>query len=236
MAADGIRAIELSKRFGSVQAIDAVSLEVGAGELVVLVGVNGAGKSTLLRVLGTRVLPDHGAACVAGHDVVRAAREVRRSTGVVLSEERSFYWRLSARANLEFFGRLCGLGRAAARTRVLELLELVQLADAADRRVDGYSSGMRTRLALARALLLDPPVLLLDEPSRALDPLVARDLREVVVSLSASSGRAVLWVTHDLHEAAEIADRVVVLDAGRIRTVHDRPDSASELAQLLDDL
>jgi ABC-2 type transport system ATP-binding protein len=229
-----VRVVDVSKRFGTVQALDRVSLEVAAGEVVVMIGVNGAGKSTLLRVLGTRVLPDGGEVQVAGFDALRDPREVRRRTGVVLSDERSWYWRLSGRQNLEFFGRLSELPRAQARARAQELLDLVQLSDAGDRRFDGYSSGMRSRLSLARALLLNPPVLLLDEPSRALDPAVSRELREAVVDLAKRSGSAVLWVTHDLHEAATLGDRVVVLDAGRIRRVETRPDSAEALEQLLD--
>jgi ABC-2 type transport system ATP-binding protein len=229
-----VRVADVSKRFGAVQALDRVSLHIAAGEVVVMIGVNGAGKSTLLRILGTRVLPDSGSAEVAGYDVVSAPREVRRRTGVVLSDERSWYWRLSGRTNLRFFAQLSELPAAAAAARTDELLRLVGLDEAADRRVDGYSSGMRSRLSLARSLLLDPPVLLLDEPSRALDPGVSRELRDTVVSLARDSGCAVLWVTHDLHEAAELADRVLVLDAGRIRGVADRPDSAAGLERLLD--
>ncbi len=230
----GAEVSDVSKRFGTVQALHEVSLTVHPGEVVVLLGENGAGKSTLLRVLGTTVLPDTGQVSVAGHDAIARPRDARRATGVVLSDERGWYWRVSGRANLEFFGQLCGLPRRRARARATELLELVQLVEAGDRRVLGYSSGMRARLSLARALLLDPPVLLLDEPSRALDPLVARELRATVVDLARDSGRAVLWVTHDLHEAAEIADRVLILEAGRLRTGTARPGSAGELAELLE--
>jgi ABC-type multidrug transport system ATPase subunit len=225
---------DVSKRFGAVQALDGVTLTVARGELAVLLGVNGAGKSTLMRVLGTTVRPDRGDVEVDGHDLGRSPRSVRRSTGVVLSDERSWYWRLSARQNLEFFGRLCGLSRSAAARRAGELLDVVQLADAANRRVDGFSSGMRARLALGRALLLDPPVLLLDEPSRALDPRVSRDLRELVLGLTRSGRRSVLWVTHDLHEAAAIADRVLLLDSGRLREIGRGPTTAAELEGLLE--
>jgi len=144
--------------------LDGVDPDVRPGQVVALLGRNGAGKSTLLRVLGTTVLPDEGDAHVAGHHVASAAREVRRHTGLVLGEERSWYWRLSGRANLEFFGVLLGLRRDAARARADELLHLMQLAPVADQRFDGYSSGMRARLSIARALLGRPRVLLLDEP------------------------------------------------------------------------
>lgn len=231
MAAISVRGV--SKRFGSVQALSDVTLDVSPGEIAVLVGVNGAGKSTLLRILGTTVLPDTGVVSVAGADVMLDPREARRRTGVVLADERSWYWRLSGRANLEFFGRLCGLSRRAAADRAGELLELVQLTPVAGRRFDGYSSGMRARLSLARALLLDPPVLLLDEPSRSLDPNVSRELRDVVVARAHSGGHAVLWVTHDLHEAVAINDRVLLLDAGRLSAPRRRPRSAAALERLL---
>lgn len=229
-----VRLVDASKRFGGVQALDRVSLTIDAGEILVLLGSNGAGKSTLLRIIGTQVLPDSGSVQVDGYDVVRRPREVRRRIGVVLADERSWYWRLSGRANLEFFGRLSELSRAQSRDRTTELMELLDLADAADRRVDGYSSGMRSRLSLARALLLAPPVLLLDEPSRALDPRAAGELRRIVAELARSEGCAVLWVTHDLHEAAELGSRVAALDAGRLRLCSGGPVSAGDLARFVE--
>lgn len=228
----GIVVDGVTKRFGSVVALNAIELVVPPGELVVILGENGAGKSSLLRVLGTTVLPDSGMATIAGYDIVREAAQCRRATGVVFGDERSWYWRLTGRANLEFFAALYHLDRRSARIRTRQLLSLVGLESVADRRFDGFSSGMRARLSIARALLIDPTVMLLDEPSGTLDPLAAADLRRFVTGLVRDHDKAVLWVTHDLAEAIEIADRVAIMASGSISTA-DAPRSTSELAELL---
>ena len=157
----------LTKRYGSNQALGGVGLEVAPGEIVALLGPNGAGKSTLLRIIATLVGPDGGSARVGGHDVVADALAARAALGLMLGEERSLYWRISGRRNLEFFGRLQGLDREAARARGDELLERFGLGNVAERRCGEYSTGMRARLGLARALIASPPVLLLDEPLAA---------------------------------------------------------------------
>ncbi|HVX07926.1 ABC transporter ATP-binding protein [Humibacter sp.] len=211
------------KSFGKAGVLRDVDLCIRSGEVVALMGRNGAGKSTLIRILGTTVLPDAGHVSIADVDVVQNPVGARRRSGLVLSDERSWYWRLTGRQNLEFFARLSGLRRAAARTIADQLLEEVELSDVADRRFDQYSSGMRTRLSIARALVLDPPLLLLDEPTRALDPLVANDLR-ASMRARVDRGCAVLWVTHDPHEAADVADRVVVMSEGRLVQVADRTE------------
>jgi ABC-2 type transport system ATP-binding protein len=213
---DGIRVRGVSKRFRTVQALDRVSFEVERGEVVALLGPNGAGKTTLIKILGTTVLPDSGSATVAGHDVVADPMGARRSLGVMIGDERSHYWRITARQNLEFFSALFGIPRAEAADRAAFLLDSVGLADAADRRVLGYSSGMRARLSLARALLADPPLLLLDEPTRNLDPLAASNFRERAIELAGERGTGILFATHDLHEAAAISTRILALSAGRI--------------------
>ena len=198
-----------------------------------LLGPNGAGKSTLLRIIGTTVLPDEGTARVDGIDVIADPQHARARMGLVLGEERSWYWRLTGRRNLEFFAILHGYSRPDARERATELLETVDLADAADRRFDGYSSGMKARLSLARGLIHDPPVLILDEPTRTLDPVIAADFRDVVRDLAHQRGRAVLFATHDLHEAAAIASRVVVLDRGRLVAEVTETTDAARLEELL---
>jgi ABC-2 type transport system ATP-binding protein len=214
---DGIRVRGIRKRFRNVQALDGVSLEVEPGEVVALLGPNGAGKSTLIRILGTTVLPDSGGATVAGHDVVDDPVAARRSLGLMIGDERSHYWRISARRNLAFFAALAGIPRREAASRTATLLDAVGLRDAADRPVLGYSSGMRARLSLARALLADPPVLLLDEPTRNLDPLAAARFRKSASRLAAGTKRTgVLFATHDLHEAAEMSTRILVLSAGQV--------------------
>jgi ABC-2 type transport system ATP-binding protein len=215
-AVDGIRIREIRKRFRDVQALDGVSLDVEPGEVVALLGPNGAGKSTLIRILGTTVLPDSGSATVAGRDVVRDPMAARRSLGVMIGDERSHYWRISGRRNLAFFAALVGLPRREAEARAAVLLDAVGLSDAADRRVLGYSSGMRARLSLARALLGDPPLLLLDEPTRNLDPLAAAGFRESASRLAGERRTGILFATHDLHEAVAMSTRILVLAAGRI--------------------
>lgn len=222
----GLQVQGLHKQFGNLQALRGISLEVPWGDIVAVLGPNGAGKSTMLRILGTTVLPDSGRVEVAGHDVVVHPDVARRSLGLVLGEERSWYWRLSGRDNLEFFAALHGLRRSEATARTVELLRAVDLDGVADRRFDRYSSGMKARLSLARALLHEPPVLCLDEPTRTLDPVAAVAFRQLVRS-QADSGRAVLFTTHDLHEAAAVASKVVVIVGGRVAaTVDDRPDAA----------
>jgi ABC-2 type transport system ATP-binding protein len=206
----------LTKRFGAVTALAGIDLSVAPGEVVTLLGPNGAGKSTLIRILATTVLPDEGSVHVAGYDAVAQPTAVRRSFGLALGDERSWYWRLSGRRNLEFFAALYGLRRREAAARVDVLLREIGLADAADRRFDGYSTGMRMRLSLARALLPDPRVLLLDEPTRSLDPLAASAFQARVLELASARRMAVLYATHDLHEAAEIASRVLILVRGRV--------------------
>ena len=228
----GVRVNALHKRFGGFAALRGVDLAVPWGAIVAVLGPNGAGKSTMLRILGTTVLPDSGKVEVGGHDVTREPAAARRSLGLVLGEERSWYWRLSGRHNLEFFAALHGMSRREARARAEELLRLVDLEEQADRRFDRYSSGMKARLSLARALLHEPPVLCLDEPTRTLDPVAALSFRELV-SVQAASGRAVLFTTHDLHEAAAVASRVVVMVRGRVAAVADESPDAAQLENLL---
>jgi ABC-2 type transport system ATP-binding protein len=223
----------VSKRFGEVNALANVSMEVAAGEVVVLLGPNGSGKSTLLRILGTTIAADSGEALVAGYDVRTATRQVRRSVGFLLADERSWYWRLTGRHNLEFFAALYGLRPRECKARARELLDEVGLAAAADRPFQGYSSGMRLRLSLARALLSSSRVLLLDEPTRSLDPLATKEFRDLVTRLALQRRAAVLVATHDLHEATAIASRVLVLVEGRIRASAPAHTDSERLEELL---
>jgi ABC-2 type transport system ATP-binding protein len=227
---EGIRVREIRKRFRDVQALDGVSLDVEPGEVVALLGPNGAGKSTLIRILGTTVIPDSGSVTVRGHDVVRDSIAARRSLGLMIGDERSHYWRISARRNLAFFAAMVGLPRREAAARAERLLDAVGLTDAADRPVLGYSSGMRARLSLARAMLADPPLLLLDEPTRNLDPLAATRFRESVSRLAGERGDGILFATHDLHEAVAISTHILVLSAGRI--VLEEPARGLDAARL----
>ena len=198
-------------------ALGGVSMVARAGEIVGLLGPNGAGKTTLLRILSTLVLPDAGSAHIAGFDVVRDPARARRVLAPVAADERSLEWRLSARENLRFFGALHGLTGETLRTRVSELLAGVELDDAGDKLVGAFSSGMRQRLLIARALLSRPQALLLDEPTRSLDPLAARAFRDFLRrEVAGRQGCAVLLATHDPDEALGLCDRIAILDKGRV--------------------
>jgi ABC-2 type transport system ATP-binding protein len=175
------------------------------------------------------VLPDAGSVSVAGHDPVSEPAAVKSACGLMLGDERSWYWRISGRRNLEFFGALYGLRRPEARARAAELLDQFGLTDAADRQFGGYSAGMRARLSLARAMITDPPVLLLDEPTRNLDPVASARFRERVLELADRRPAAVLFATHQLHEASEIATRIVALSSGRMVFTRPGGTQASEL-------
>jgi ABC-2 type transport system ATP-binding protein len=206
--------------FGKAEHITAlhdVSLEAGEGEIFGLLGPNGAGKTTFLKILACLVLPTEGRAVVNGSDVAHDGRAVKRSIGFVTSDERSFYWRLTGRENLHFFARLYGLEAAEARRRCQALLEAVDLGPVADQQFMSYSSGTKQRLSIARALLHDPPVLCLDEPTRSLDPIAAKHLRRFVIgTLNRERGKTVILATHNLQEAEEMCGRLAVLDHGRV--------------------
>jgi len=200
------------ERFEAVAGIDLV---VHPGEIFGILGPNGAGKTTTMRMLATLLLPTRGQARVLGIDVVEQPREVRARMGAMLSGERSLYWKLTARENLEYFAALYHVPPRETRARIEGALAGVILADRADDYVERYSTGMRQRLALARALLPDPPLVILDEPTVGLDPQSARDLRDRVRELR-RQGRTVLMTTHYMEEADQLCDRIAIIDHGRI--------------------
>ncbi len=207
------------RRAERIHALRGVDLRVGTGEIFGLLGPNGAGKTTLLKVLSCLVLPDRGRALVAGEDTVHEGR-VKPRIGLVHTDERSFYWRLSGRENLAFFARLYDVPRKRIKPRIDELLIRVDMTEAADRRFSDYSSGMKQRLAIARALLHDPPILLMDEPTKSLDPSSALSLRSFVKDeLQRRDGKTVLLATHNLREAEILCDRIAILVKGRVRQV-----------------
>jgi len=200
-----------------VAALQGISLETRAGEICGLLGPNGAGKTTFLKILAGLVLPTGGRALVGGIDVARDDRAVKRTIGFVTSDERSFYWRLTGRENLDFFARLYGLRGDEARRVSSDMLHVMDMDGIADRAFMSYSTGMKQRLAIARALLHDPPILCLDEPTRSLDPIAAKHLRRFVIDrLNRERGKTVLLATHNLQEAEELCRRLVVLDRGRV--------------------
>jgi ABC-2 type transport system ATP-binding protein len=194
-----------------------VSLTVAPGELFALLGPNGAGKTSLLKLLATLSIPDRGRIIVGGVDAARDPLLAKQRIGLCTSEERSFYFRLTARANLEFFGALAGLRGNALQRRIDEVVELVDMGASLDRRFESYSSGMRQRLTVARALLADPDVLLLDEPTRAVDPIHAEAIRELIRNeLVGRQHKTVILATNLLEEAWRMCDRIAVINEGRI--------------------
>jgi ABC-type multidrug transport system ATPase subunit len=211
-----VDARDLVRRFGATVALDGVSLTVPAGEIHALLGPNGAGKTTLVRLLAGLMTPTSGSVRVLGREVERKAREARGLVGLVPSGDRTFYLRISGLENLAFFARLNGFRRRAAFARGQELLEHVGLGDAAGRPVGTYSHGMQKRLSVARALITDPAVLLVDEATHDLDPEGARRVRGLVANC-AERGAAVLWATQRLDEIRAFADRVTLLAHGRAR-------------------
>jgi len=212
-----IEAEGLSRRFGAVRALRDVSLRVERGEVHALLGPNGAGKTTLLRILTGLVDPDEGRLRILGIDPIGgAAQYVKRLVAVVPSGDRTFYLRISGLENLVFFGRLLGLPRSRAAERAWECLAAVGLTDAAKGRVGVYSHGMQKRLAVARALMADPPILLVDEATHDLDPQGARTVQGLVTG-AVERGAAVVWATQRVDEIRGFADRVTFLDRGAVR-------------------
>lgn len=198
-------------------AVEEISLQVGRGELFGLLGENGAGKTTLIRMLSTTLLPTSGSASVGGHDVVHDPHAVRRIIGLVSGDERSFYWRLTGRQNLEYFAALYHLPARVASRRISELLDTLGIRTYADRRFDSYSTGIRQKFAIARGMLTEPQILFLDEPTRALDPIAAADLRRHVAGhIVRELGYTVLLATHTLTEAEAICDRIAIIRRGRV--------------------
>jgi ABC-2 type transport system ATP-binding protein len=196
-------------------AVDRVSLTVRAGSILAILGPNGAGKSTLLRILAGLVLPSGGNAKICGLDTVKENGRVRSVVGVSLGDDRSLYARLSGRQNLEFFAALHGMSRPEAKQRIDELGNI--LAIPLDQSVQGSSSGIRQRILIARALLHDPPVLLLDEPTKSLDPSSAQGLRGFIrETLAGHLGKTVVIATHNLAEAELLSDEIAIMKQGRI--------------------
>jgi ABC-2 type transport system ATP-binding protein len=199
------------------RALAGVSFTIDRGEAVALVGPNGAGKSTLLRVLATLILPTRGRAALGGVDVERDGPGARQQLGYHTGGDEGFYGRLSARENLAFFAAMNNIAGSHARERIAAVAHQMGIDDQLSRQVRTFSTGMTHRLGLARAVLHDPPILLLDEPTRSLDPLAAADLRRLLKEdLVRRNGTTLLFASHTLSEIEEIADRMILLNAGRV--------------------
>ena len=220
-----------------VEALRGVSLRADRGEVVGLVGPNGAGKTTLIKVITTLLEPTAGHVSVDGFDVSHDAGQVRSRMGVVLEGDQGLYDRLTGQQNLELYGRLAGLGRAEALVRARELLEMLELR-ARDKLVFGYSAGMKMRLSIARAMMADPPLLVLDEPTRSLDPVASRFTVRLFRQL-ADGGRAILLSNHRLDEVVAVCTRIVAIVHGRVRFFghpDDLGSTSGEAAGALSDL
>lgn len=201
-----------------VTALEDVSIQVKRGEFFGLLGPNGAGKTTLIKILCNLVLPTEGKAFVNGCDVSRDGKKVRREIGYVVSEERSFYWRLTGKQNLLFFTKLNNLYGAEAKRRTDRILALMDLEGEADKRFKDYSTGIRQRLAIARALIINPEILLMDEPTKSLDPSAARHLKDFISeTIVGEMRKTILFATHNLNEAAELADRIAIIDKAHVK-------------------
>ncbi len=209
-----IFAENLSKQFDDILAVDHIDLDVGPGKVLVLLGPNGAGKTTTVRMLTSVLRPTTGTARIAGYDVVTDANNVRASVGV-LTEHHGLYGRMNAREYLKFYGNLYNLSSKAIEQRSSELLKTFGLAFASGKRLGEYSKGMRQKLALVRAMLHDPPVLLLDEPTSAMDPESAKTVRDAIHELR-DSHRTILLCTHNLSEAEILADQIAIIRRGKI--------------------
>ncbi len=218
-------------RINSVLAIDNLSLQIKRAELFAVVGPNGAGKTTLIKILSGLVLPTKGNATVNAYDIIKDEVKVKESIGLLTGEERSFYWRLTGRENLNFFASLYNLNRSQAKSRIKELTRLLGIQNL-DKRFQEYSTGMKQRFAVARSLLNNPAILFMDEPTKNLDPLAAKHLREFIKEeLVGRQAKTVLFCTHNLSEAAFLAQRMAIIDKGRIKA-SDSLDGLREKANL----
>jgi ABC-2 type transport system ATP-binding protein len=209
-----IQAVGLRREFGTLVAVDDVSLTVPAGTILALLGPNGAGKTTTVRLLAGLLAPTSGEATVAGCDVRADPAGVRARVGLV-TDTPGLHDQMTPVSYLDFFGRVYGLDATTRRRRIEDLLSVFDLEDVGRRRMAGFSRGMQQKVALARALLHEPAVLFLDEPTAGLDPLGARAVRELIVGLKHAS-RAIVLCTHDLDEAERLADIVAILRHGRV--------------------
>ena len=205
----------LSKHFEHLIAVNKITLTVKPGEVLALLGPNGAGKTTTVRMLSAVLKPTHGSARVAGHDVVTHARTVRARVGV-LTEMPGLYTRMTGREYLDFFGRVRSLSKANRRERIARLADWFKMTAALDRRLGEYSKGMAQKIALIRTLLHNPPVLLLDEPTSAMDPESTRLVRDTIMQMRDDDQRAIIICTHNLTEAEELADRIAIIRKGEI--------------------
>jgi ABC-2 type transport system ATP-binding protein len=215
----------LRRKTITVNAVDGINLTVKKGELFGLLGPNGAGKTTLVKMLCTLLPPDGGTALINGFDIVKQQMQVKRSLGTLFSVgERGFFWRLNGYRNLEFFAAIYNVPRQKRRERILEVLKLVGLENNTYMTFQKYSGGMKRKLALARTLLPDPPIIMLDEPTTGLDAISARAVRDFVQRTVRETAKTVIYTTHYIEEAAQICTKIGILKQGKI-VAYDTPEA-----------
>ena len=204
-------------------AVDNISFNVEKGEIFGFLGPNGAGKTTTIKMISTLLMPTSGSVRVNGIDVIESPIEVLKNLGTVLAGERSTYWKLTGRENLEYFAAMNGIKGKEADEKINYLLNRFNLEKRADETVEKYSTGMKQRVALAKALIANPKILILDEPTSGLDPQSARNLRELILEIK-EEGRTILLTTHYMEEADELSDRIAIIDHGKIIAM-DTPEN-----------
>lgn len=203
-----------------VVAVNQVNLKITKGEIFGLVGPNGAGKTTLIKMLTTLLLPTSGTAKIAGYDVTQSAYQVRKLVGLVTSNERSFFWRLTGRQNLDFFASLYHIPRKTAKERIDALFELLGLIKVANKRFDRYSTGMKQRLSIARGLLSKPNIIFMDEPTKGVDPIGTTEIIEIIKNQIVREWNSTLLITsHNLREIERLCNRTAIMNNGRIIAV-----------------
>ncbi len=218
----------LRKRY--ITACDHVSFTIEQGELFGLLGPNGAGKTTLVRCLATLLIPDEGKITIFGKDIIYQSMEARQQIGLLTSGERTLYWKLTGKDNLKFFAALYGLAGKERDKRIDYLMELLELKDVETERVEKYSSGMKQKISLARALLHDPKILLLDEPTLGLDPQFSRFIRGFIKDeLVGKDGKTVLLTTHYMDEADELCERIAFINKGKIVNIKTPDEYKDEI-------
>jgi len=239
---DAIKTFNLTKKFSRttgykdllpfqkkkwVVANNNINLSIKDGEFFGLLGPNGAGKTTLVKLLCCLVIPNSGTAQVFGHDILKEEAEVKKLVGLVTADERSFYWRLTGRENLQFHAALYHIKKDQAAKRINELLDMLDMSEKADIRFQNYSTGMRQKLAIARGLLSGPRILFVDEPTRSLDPVSARNVRQFFKERVSGMGSTVILATHNLNEAEQLCDRLAIIAHGQVKALGSVPEMRS---------
>jgi sodium transport system ATP-binding protein len=219
----------LSKSFGKVRAVQNVSFSALDGQITGLLGPNGAGKSTTLRMLYALLKPETGSAVIDGFDIIRSPLEVQRRIGV-LADARGLYERLTTRENIRYYGRLHGLEGEALETQIEKLLFLLEMQSIADRKTEGFSTGEKLKVAIARALVHNPPNVLLDEPTSGLDVMSTRSMRQFILRLR-DDGKCVLFTSHIMQEVAALCDQVVIISKGMVSATGSPDDLRRQTGQ-----